>query len=94
MEKVSKARRTDRIFFVDPYLCGVGTPDESSEVVVSSGHLDREVELLEYLDGRWFICFFADVPGFCWAREVPVLRHMRNQVLDAGGIVVRTSAGG
>ena len=58
------SRRPDRDFVVDLSLSGFGTPDETSEVFVSSVHLDREVELLEYLDGRWFICFLADVPRF------------------------------
>ena len=49
--------------------------------------------MLKFLDGRWFVCFFADVPRFRWAREVPVLRPVLNQVLEAGGVVLRRSAG-
>ena len=94
LEEGFNSRRPDREFIVDPHLFGFGTPDEFSEVVVSPCHLDPDVELLECLTGRRFICFLTDVPRFCWAWKVSVLRPMLNQVLEAGGIVFCGSAGG
>ena len=58
------SRRPDREFIVDPHLFGFGTPDEFSEVVVSPCHLDPDVELLECLTGRRFICFLTDYQDF------------------------------